>query len=146
MAGAAGGANFNRKGAIQICIAGMAEADSRSGALLQALVANSLFTPRQASIILKRLQGRGRQENISSGAYYRQVRQSRDKAFAVLYSAILLQSTGALEPDALSTLGRLAGQLSVIFASENSDVSLDSTRMDDVMSVMDQLVKRVCRL
>lgn len=146
MAGAAGGANFNRKGAIQICIAGMAEADSRSGALLQALVANSLFTPRQASIILKRLQRRGRQENISSGAYYRQVRQSRDKAFAVLYSAILLQSTGALEPDALSTLGRLAGQLSVIFASENSDVSLDSARMDDVMSVMDQLVKRVCRL
>jgi hypothetical protein len=114
--------------------------------LLQALVANSLFTPRQASIILKRLQGRGRQENISSGAYYRQVRQSRDKAYAVLYSAILLQSTGALEPDALSTLGRLADQLGVIFASESSDISLDSARMDDVMSVMDQLVKRVCRL
>jgi len=124
----------------------MAEPESKSSMLLQALIANSIFTSKQASIILKRLQGSGRQENISSGAYYRQVRQSRDKAYAVLYSAILLQSTGALEPDALSTLSRLACQLGVIFTSESSDISLDSARMDDVMSVMDQLVKRVCRL
>lgn len=82
---------------------------------------------------------------MSSGAYYRQVKQSRDKAIAVLYSAILLQSSGALKPDALSALGRLADQLGVIFASEGSDI-LDNARLEDVMSVMDQLVKRVCKL
>jgi hypothetical protein len=82
---------------------------------------------------------------MSSGAYYRQVKQSRDKAIAVLYSAILLQSSGALQPEALSALGRLADQLGVIFASEGSDV-LDNARLEDVMSVMDQLVKRVCKL
>jgi hypothetical protein len=136
---------FNRTGAIQICIAGMAGSDSKSSRLLEQLVANSLFTPKQASIILKRLQGAGRAPNISSGAYYRQVRQSRDKAVAVLYSAILLQSTGALQPEALGALGRLADQLGVIFASEGSDI-LDQARLKDVMSVMDTLVKRVCKL
>ncbi len=82
---------------------------------------------------------------MSSGAYYRQVKQSRDKAIAVLYSTILLQSSGALQPEALSALGRLADQLGVIFASEGSDV-LDYARLEDVMCVMDQLVKRVCKL
>ena len=82
---------------------------------------------------------------MSSGAYYRQVKQSRDKAIAVLYSTILLQSSGALQPEALSALGRLADQLGVIFASESSDV-LNNARLEDVMSVMDQLVKRVCKL
>ncbi len=82
---------------------------------------------------------------MSSGAYYRQVKQSRDKAIAVLYSTILLQSSGALQPEALSALGRLADQLGVIFASEGSDV-LDYARLEDVISVIDQLVKRVCKL
>jgi hypothetical protein len=123
----------------------MADPGSKSSRLLEQLVANSLFTPRQISIISKRLRGGGRAQNMSSGAYYRQVKQSRDKAIAVLYSAILLQSSGALQPDALSALGRLADQLGVIFASESSDV-LDNTRLEDVMSVMDQLVKRVCKL
>ena len=123
----------------------MADSGSRSSRLLEQLVANSLFTPRQISIISKRLHGSGRALNMSSGAYYRQVKQSRDKAIAVLYSAILLQSSGALQPDALSALGRLADQLGVIFASEGSDI-LDNARLEDVMSVMDQLVKRVCKL
>lgn len=124
----------------------MAEANSKSSRLLEQLVAKSLFTPRQVSIISKRLQGSGRVQNMSSGAYYRQVKQSRDKAIAVLYSAVLLQSTGALQPDALSTLGRLADQLCVIFASGGSSDILDNARLEDVMSVMDQMVKRVCKL
>jgi hypothetical protein len=123
----------------------MAGGDSKYSRLLEQLVANSLFTPKQISIISKRLQGAGRAQNISSGAYYRQVKQSREKAFAVLYSAILLQSSGALQPDALSALSRLADQLGVIFASEGSDI-LDNARLEDVICVMDQLVKRVCKL
>ena len=123
----------------------MADSGSKSSKLLEQLVANSLFTPKQISIISKRLQGSSRAQNMSSGAYYRQVKQSRDKAIAVLYSTILLQSSGALQPEALSALGRLADQLGVIFASEGSDV-LDYARLEDVMCVMDQLVKRVCKL
>jgi hypothetical protein len=123
----------------------MADAKSNSNNLFGYLVANSLFTPHQISIISKRLQSSGKPENISSGAYWRQVRQCREKVMAVLYSAILLQSTGVLQPEALSALSRMAEQLGVMFASEGSDVPLQ-TRTADVISVMEQLLKRMSKL
>jgi hypothetical protein len=123
----------------------MANAKSNSNNLFGYLVANSLFTPHQISIISKRLQSSGKPENISSGAYWRQVRQCREKVMAVLYSAILLQSTGVLQPEALSALSRMAEQLGVMFASEGSDVSLQA-RTADVISVMEQLLKRMSKL
>jgi hypothetical protein len=123
----------------------MADAKSNSNNLFGYLVANSLFTPHQISIISKRLQSSGKPENISSGAYWRQVRQCREKVMAVLYSAILLQSTGVLQPEALSALSRMAEQLGVMFASEGNDVPLQA-RTADVISVMEQLLKRMSKL
>jgi hypothetical protein len=123
----------------------MADAKSNSNNLFGYLVANSLFTPHQISIISKRLQSSGKPENISSGAYWRQVKQCREKVMAVLYSAILLQSTGVLQPEALSALSRMAEQLGVMFASEGSDVPLQA-RTADVISVMEQLLKRMSKL
>lgn len=123
----------------------MAGSGSKSNAVLGQLVANSLFTPRQLAIISKRLQGRGRAQNISSGAYYRQVKQCRDKVEGVLYSVLLLQSTGVLQPEAMATLGRLAEQLGVIMSAESSDIT-DQARLADVISVMDTLVKRMSKL
>ena len=123
----------------------MAAAKSNSNNLYAYIVANSLFTSRQLDIISKRLQGSSRAPNISSGAYYRQVKQCRDKVNAVLYSMILLQSTGIVQPEALSALGRLAEQLGVIFASEGSDVA-SRLSVNDVISVIDQLVKRMSKL
>lgn len=123
----------------------MADAKSNSNNLFGYLVANSLFTPHQISIISKRLQSSGKPKNISSGTYWRQVRQCREKVMAVLYSAILLQSTGVLQPEALSALSRMAEQLGVMFASEGSDVPLQA-RTADVISVMEQLLKRMSKL
>ena len=74
-----------------------------------------------------------------------QVKQCREKVMAVLYSAILMQSTGVLQPEALSALSRMAEQLGVMFASEGSDVPLQA-RTADVISVMEQLLKRMSKL
>lgn len=123
----------------------MADPNYNSSKLVRHVVANSLFTERQLSIISKRLQGSGRPENITSGAYYRQVRQCQDKVFAALYTMVLLQSTGVIQPDGLVTLSRLAEQIRVIFSSENRDI-LGMERITDVMSVMDQLIKRISNL
>jgi hypothetical protein len=123
----------------------MADAKSNSNNLYSYLVANSLFTSRQLAIISKRLQGGGKVENITSGAYYRQVRQCREKVAAVLYSVVLLQSTGIVQAETLDALGRLAEQLGVIFASEGSDV-VGKLSVNDVISVIDQLVKRMSKL
>ena len=130
---------------IQNCIASMAGSKSNSNNISAYIVANSLFTPRQLAIISIKLQGGGRPQNISSGAYYRQVKQCRDKVNAVLYSMILLQSTGIVQQETTGALGKIAEQLGVIFASESSDVA-SRLNVNDVMSVIDQLVKRMSKL
>lgn len=123
----------------------MANPESNSNTLYAYLLANSLFTPRQFSIISERSQGAGKPKKISSGAYYRQVKQCRKKVLSVLYSMILLQSTGVVELEASAALSRLAEQLSVIFASESSDV-MSKLNMNDVISVIDEMVKRISKL
>jgi hypothetical protein len=82
---------------------------------------------------------------MTSGAYFRQVKQCQDKVQAVLYTAILLQSTDVVEPQGLAALGQLADQLRVIFAPEARDI-LPPERLESVMSVMSQVIKRVSRL
>ena len=82
---------------------------------------------------------------MTSGAYFRQVKQCQDKVNAVLYSAVLLQSTGVLEAQGLAALSQVADQLGVIFAPQTRDI-LPADRMESVMSVMSQLIKRVSRL
>lgn len=124
----------------------MSPKESNSNNIFRYILENSLFTPRQLTIISKRLHGRGKEENISSGAYYRQVKQCREKVMSVLYSAVLLQSTGILQPDALVALNKLAEQLGVMFASGSSDISSRGQKMNDVMSVIDQLIKRMSNL
>ena len=123
----------------------MADQGSNSNALYVYIVANSLFTPRQLSIISNQLKGGGKPEKISSGAYYRQVKQCRKKVISILYSMMLLQSIGIVQSEALTTLNKLAEQLTVIFASESSD-GMSRLNVDDVISVINEVIKRVSKL
>ena len=123
----------------------MAEQGSNFNTLYAYIVANSLFTPRQLSIISNQLKGGSKPEKISSGAYYRQVKQCRKKVISILYSMILLQSIGIVQSEALTTLNKLAEQLTVIFASESSD-AMSRLNVDDVISVINEVIKRVSKL
>ena len=124
----------------------MPDPRSNSSTIYAHLVANSLFTPRQLSIISKKLQGGGTTEKISSGAYYRQVKQCRKKVTSILYSMILLQSMGIVQLEAPSTLSKLAEQLAVIFASESSSDAIPRLNTNDVISVIDEVIKRMSKL
>jgi hypothetical protein len=117
-----------------------------SNTLFTYLIANSLFTPRQLSIILKKLQGGGKPERISSGAYYRQVKQCRKKVISILYSMMLLQSMGIVQSEASPTLSRLSEQLAVIFASESSSDIMPGLKVNDVISVINEVIKRMSKL
>ncbi|MFL6490825.1 MAG: hypothetical protein ACJ70M_04930 [Nitrososphaera sp.] len=124
----------------------MPDPTSNSSTIYAHLVANSLFTSRQLSIISKKLQGGGATEKISSGAYYRQVKQCRKKITSVLYSMILLQSMGIVQLEAPSALSKLAEQLAVIFASENSSDVTTRLNVEDVISVINEVIKRMSKL
>ena len=121
----------------------MADPLSNSSAFFTQIVANSIFTPRQLSIILNHLTGRGKPDDISSGAYYRQLKQCRKKVYSLLFSMVLLQSTGIVKTEALVALGKLSEQLSVIFSADSgSDVAL-GTKEEDVMYVINEVIKRI---
>ena len=124
----------------------MPDQRSNSSTIYAHLVANSLFTPRQLSIISKKLQGGRTAEKISSGAYYRQVKQCRKKVTSILYSMILLQSMGIVQLEAPSTLNKLAQQLAVIFASGSSSDVTTRLNVDDVISVINEVIKRMSKL
>jgi hypothetical protein len=103
---------------------------------------NSLFTDRQIDIICKRLESRGTIENISSGAYYRQVKQCRTKIIRLLYSIIFLKYIGALDHETFFAIEKIGSQLEVMLAQKTSDFS----RAESVILVIEQLVKRMCKV
>ncbi len=59
---------------------------------------------------------------------------------------ILLQSMGIIQSDASATLSKLAEQLAVIFASESSSDAIPRLNTNDVISVIDEVIKRMSKL
>jgi hypothetical protein len=109
------------------------------------IIANSFFTERQIYIISKRLIRKNRVENISSGAYYRQLKQCQDKVISLLYSILLLRSIRAVDEQALSTIDGLADQIAVMLHTENSDINAKEN-VQSVISVMEQIIKRMSQV
>jgi hypothetical protein len=127
---------------IQFCIVKMESQEYNFNSFYRYIIANSLFTTRQIDIISRRLENRGTIENISSGAYYRQVKQSRTKIVRLLYSIILLKSVGVLDQETFLTIDKMASQIRVMLDQKTSD----NSRAESVITVIDQLVKRMCKV
>ncbi len=105
------------------------------------MIENSLFTERQIEIILN---SRGLEDakfQVSRGAYYRQVGQSRNKLRSFYYTVVLLRGLGILLRDDIDVMSRLSEQVSVI---KDSDVFPE--REEDVMAVIDRLIRQACNM
>ncbi|MGI0011665.1 MAG: hypothetical protein ACREAE_09725, partial [Nitrosopumilaceae archaeon] len=79
--------------------------------------------------------------SITKGAYYRQVKQSRDKLLGLYYSVILLRGLGVLLPEDMDVITKLSEQVSVI---QSSDVFPE--REDEIISMIEVVLNRACRL
>ena len=127
-------------------IAAAAGPDSKSNNLYNEILLKSLFTSRQLSIIYKRARKQSSRENISAGAYYRQLKQCRLKIKSVLYSVLLLRLCGALDNQAINTLEKIALQLDVISqAFTHSDVAKDQT-VEDMVLVVQKIIDKMCKV
>jgi hypothetical protein len=122
------------------------QSNSNSDAFYREIIKKSLFTDRQISIIYKKVKSRSTVENISPGAYYRQLKQCRLKIKATLYSILLLRLCGALDNQAMVALEKIATQLDVMSqASEHRDFSGD--RMgQDVALLVQKLIDTMCKV
>jgi len=120
----------------------MAEFDqSNFNNIIRQIIKKSLFTERQIEIILNQKDLLNSKFSITKGAYYRQVNQSRDKLIAFFYSIILLRGLGILLPDDIDVISKLSEQISVI---NESDIFPE--REDEVISVIDRLVRQACNM
>ena len=107
--------------------------------IIQKIIKKSLFTERQIEIILNQRDLLDSSFEISRGAYYRQVSQSREKLIKLFYSIIVLRGLGILLPDDIDVISKLSDQISVI-----NDSDIFPEREDDVISVIDRVIRQAC--
>ena len=115
--------------------------ESNFNNIIQKIIKKSLFTERQVEIILNQKDLLELEFSITKGAYYRQVGQSRDKLIGLFYSIILFRGLGILLPDDIDVISKLSEQISVI---DESDIFPE--REDEVMNVIDRLVRQACNM
>ena len=109
--------------------------------IIRKIIKKSLFTERQIEIILSQKDLLEFKFPITKGAYYRQVRQSREKLIALFYSIILFRGLGIILPDDIDVISKLSEQVSVI---NDSDVFPE--REDEILDVIDRLVRQACNM
>lgn len=109
--------------------------------IIKQIIKKSLFTERQIEIILNQKDLLNSKFSISKGAYYRQVGQSRDKLVALFYSIMLLRGLGILLPDDIDVISKLSEQIRVI-----NDSDIFPEREDEVINVIDRLVRQACNV
>jgi hypothetical protein len=106
--------------------------------ILRQIIKKSLFTERQIEIILKQKNLIDVEFDISKGAFYRQVTQSRNKLFGFYYTIILLRGLGIVLPDDMDVISRLSEQISVM---QDSDVLPE--REEQIIVVMDKAIRQL---
>ena len=119
----------------------MENSDSNYAAILNHFIANSIFTKKQTSIIYNKMLKAKPIDNISSGAYYRQLDQCRNKTGKVVYTMVLLQLLNVVDTETFSVLDRLNNQLSVILNKRSDEI--DPSVLNGVISLIDNVIKRL---
>ena len=129
---------FNCYTNIQICIAMIEFEQSNFNNILHQIIKKSLFTERQVEIILNHKNIVEAEFDISKGAYFRQVSQSRNKLIGLYYSMVLFRGLGVILPDDMDVISRISEQISVI---QNSDVFPE--REEQIIDVMDKAIRQI---
>ena len=114
---------------------------------LTILVKNSMLTPRQVSIIYKKLDKGKSPIDVSEGAYYRQVKQCKDKVRQIVYSIILLRLMGVLDDRIYTILDQLNAQFAQIslVCEQQSDISQEiQTR--NLIPVLDDVITKLLKM
>jgi hypothetical protein len=123
----------------------MVEQEANFNNVYEDIITKSFFTERQIYIISKRLINKNKLEDISSGAYYRQLKQCQDKVISLLYSILLLRAIRVVDKQTLSIIDGLADQIAVMLSTKNSDVRFRENKQS-VMSVLEQIIKRMSKV
>jgi hypothetical protein len=114
---------------------------------LTILVKNSMLTPRQVSIIYKKLDKGKTSIDVSEGAYYRQVKQCKDKVRQIIYSIILLRLMEVLDDRIYTILDQLNAKFAQIslMSEQQSDISQEM-RTRNLIPVLEDVITKLSKL
>ena len=114
---------------------------------LSTLIKNSILTPRQVSIIYKKLDKGKSPIGISEGAYYRQVKQCKDKIRQIIYSIILLRLMEVLDDRIFTILEQLNAQFAQIslICEQQSDISQE-VRTRSLIPVLEDVITKLSKI
>src|SRR6188474_2240147 len=104
-------------------------------------IENSIFTRKQTSIIYNKILNAERAENISVGAYYRQLGQCRNKVRRTVYTLLLLRLLNVVDVETFATLNQLNDQLNVILNKPSDEI--DNSTLSNVISLMDNVIRKL---
>jgi hypothetical protein len=105
------------------------------------MIEKSLFTERQIEIILRKRSGVGASPDVSRGAYYRQLGQSKGKLGSVYYTIGVLLALGVIEQRDIDVMLELGNRMKKL---DESDIFPE--REGDITTLLDMVVDKACRL
>ncbi|MDQ6724524.1 MAG: hypothetical protein M3Z01_09750, partial [Thermoproteota archaeon] len=114
--------------------------NNKNSLLIEKIIEKSTFTNRQIQIIYNIQNKAGRLEEISSGAYYREVKQCKNKLRKLFYSIVLLNLMEILDNEQLITLTSIVDKLNRL---QNNHDKYHDINIDYVINVIDQLFDKI---
>ena len=107
------------------------------------LIEKSLFTNRQIQIIYNLKNKEKRPKEISSGAYYREVKQSKTKLQKLFYSILLLNLIKVMNDNQTTTLNSIIDKLRSL---EDNHAKYHDKETNNVINVIDDLINRMIQM
>ena len=121
----------------------MEETNPINNLLFHKLIENSIFTQRQIQIIYKYKNKNKRMHDISSGAYYRQLKQSKLKLKKICYSIMLLDLMNVMGSKQITALHPIVSQLRTL---NEGHENYHKNTVNNIVTVIDQMVDRVLKM
>ncbi len=119
----------------------MENGDLNYTVFLNHFIINSIFTQKQISIIYnKMLKGKPTQ-NMTSGAYYRQLGQCRNKIRKAFYTLLLLRLLNVIDTETFSALDQLNNQSNVILKKQSDEIDVAS--LNNVIVLIDNVIRKL---
>jgi hypothetical protein len=112
--------------------------------IINKLIENSIFTTKQIEIIYKNKKIDKTPIKTSRGAYYRQVKQSKDKVKRLYYSIILLIILDVIKAEHISVLNAITARISILF-DESNHGKYHIKDAKDVITVIEEMINRLTR-
>ncbi|HEX7141686.1 MAG TPA: hypothetical protein VF222_04340 [Nitrososphaeraceae archaeon] len=116
--------------------------------LLDLLIEKNLFTKKQISIIYNKINthvSNVSNNQMSAGAYYRQIKQCRKKYDQLIYTILLFRLLNLIDNNTMDTLELLVKQLDKI---SRRDLNHDTTENvhNDIIIVIEEILRKINKI